>query len=505
MDDLRSCAGLRPGADGMAVARLAACARFVRFVQFVRLVLALVALGAGAAPAIGTTLDSGPRVALVIGNAAYRTMPLANPVNDARAVADELARLGFRVFRIENATQKQMFDAVRQFGDALKGGVGLFYFAGHGVQVKGHNFLIPVDAAIEREDEVAFKAFDVGLVLAKMEAAKNPLNIVILDACRNNPFARGSRSATTGLAQIDAPAGSIVAFATAPGAEAADGSGGNGLYTTHLLRYMATPGLKVEDVFKRTRVAVKQRSDGRQIPWESTSLEGDFYFKPPSGGAPQAAAWALVSESNTASAYRAYLERYPDGAHADEARGRATKMGAVASAGREATPAAKAQPHSGFSFSAEEAKMDRATPAGRHAAFQSLLEMPCAPARKRASLRVEISEERSAGLGAGEGFAAALGERLRQAGLRVTTAGPADFALRGTVTSQASSNRRLALSDVSVSAVIDVSAADGRRVSSHLARGETYAGSDLLGAYRDVVAGQAVEVAGQVYRDLCTR
>ncbi|WP_418320481.1 caspase family protein [Piscinibacter sakaiensis] len=295
-------------------------------------------------PADAATLNDGPRVALVIGNAGYRTMPLTNPVNDARAVADALQRLGFKVIRRENASQQQMHDAVREFGDALKGGVGLFYFAGHGVQVKGSNFLIPVDAAIEREDEVPYKAFDVGLVLAKMETAKNPLNIVILDACRNNPFARGSRSATRGLAQIDAPTGSIVAFATAPGAEAADGSGANGLYTSHLLQHMATPGLKVEDVFKRTRVAVKQSSNGKQIPWESTSLEGDFYFKPPSGGVPAANApaaasaeaevWSLVSQSDTPSAYRAYLERYPAGAHAEEAKKRVAAAASVASDGR---------------------------------------------------------------------------------------------------------------------------------------------------------------------------
>jgi hypothetical protein len=276
---------------------------------------------------------------------------------------------------------------------------------------------------------------------------------------------------------------------------------------------MATPGLKVEDVFKRTRVAVKQRSDGRQIPWESTSLEGDFYFKPPSGGTPaatapvvvEAEAWSLVSESNSPSAYRAYLERYPTGAHADEARGRIARAAAVPAAGREAVAAPQSRSQGGFSFSAEEAKMDRATPAGRNVAFQALLAIPCAPAQKNARVRVDIVEERTAGLGAGGGFAAALGDRLRQAGLRVTNAGPADYALRGTVTSQASANRRLALNDISVSAAVRLVSADGQQVSSHLARGDSYAGSDLLGAYRDVVDVQAVEVAGQVYRDLCQR
>ncbi len=474
--------------------------------------LGLAALLAWCAPASpAATPDSGPRVALVIGNAAYPAMPLTNPLNDARAVADALDKLGFKVIRVENASQKQMFDAVREFGDALKSGVGLFYYAGHGVQVRGHNYLLPVDAAIEREDEVAYKAFDVGVVLEKMEAAKNPLNIVILDACRNNPFARGSRSATTGLAQMEAPTGSIVAFATAPGAEAADGAGRNGLYTTYLLQYMTTPGLKVEDVFKRTRVAVKQQSGGRQIPWESTSLEGDFYFTPPSGGAQAAAGrvpveaemWSLVSESDSPSAYRAYLERFPQGQHADEARSRAARTGVVASAAREAAPAQLSGSQGGFSFSAEEAKMDRATPAGRDAAFRNLLAIACAPARRNARVSLDIREQRIGAPGDAGGFAVELGNRLRQAGLRVTSSGPVDYALRGTVTAQTNANRRLALNEVSVNAAITVTSAGGQLVSSRVSRQESYAGADLLGAYGELIAAQAIEVAGQVFTDLC--
>jgi uncharacterized caspase-like protein len=156
----------------------------------------------------------------------------------------------------------------------------VLYFAGHGIQVKGRNFLIPVDAAIEREDEVAYKGVDAGLVLDKLESARNPLNIVILDACRNNPFARGARSAAVGLAQMEAPVGTLIAFATAPGAVASDGDGKNGVYTQHLLQHIVQPGLKVEDVFKRVRFGVRRDTSGKQIPWENTSLEGDFYFMP---------------------------------------------------------------------------------------------------------------------------------------------------------------------------------------------------------------------------------
>ena len=476
------------------------------------LLLSLAVLAAHA-----TSLDSGPRVALVIGNAGYKTMPLTNPINDARAVSDALSKLGFKVISVNNASQKQMFEAVRQFGDGLKGGVGLFYYAGHGVQVKGRNFLIPVDAAIEREDEVPYKAFDVGLVLEKMEGAKNPLNIVILDACRNNPFVRGSRSAGGGLAQMDAPTGSIVAFATAPGAEAADGAGANGLYTSYLLKYMATPGLKVEDVFKRTRVAVKQDSAGRQIPWESTSLEGDFYFLPPAAGAAAAQGgssgpavenelWAVISQSNSPSAYRAYLEKYPNGRYAQQAQAKAAAVPAATTTVAAATPPPpQSRSQGGFSFSAEEEKMDRATPEGRALAFQQAIAgTTCQPSRRNARVRLQLVENRlGAGTARGGVFSTALGERLRQAGLRVSPQGAADYVVQGTVSSQASANRRLALNEVSVNAAITLASARGQPVSSQISREESFAGSDLQGAWLDLVQGQAIDVAAKLFADLC--
>lgn len=478
-----------------------------------RAACALLLLAFAAVAAQAAALDSGPRVALVIGNAGYRTMPLANPINDARAVADTLGKLGFKVISVNNASQKQMFEAVRQFGDGLKGGVGLFYYAGHGVQVKGRNFLIPVDAAIEREDEVPYKAFDVGLVLEKMEGAKNPLNIVILDACRNNPFVRGSRSAGGGLAQMDAPTGSIVAFATAPGAEAADGSGANGLYTSYLLKFMATPGLKVEDVFKRTRVAVKQDSAGRQIPWESTSLEGDFYFLPPAGGAAAAQAgsgpavenelWAVISQTNSPSAYRAYLEKYPNGRYAQQAQAKVAAAPVAAAVASPPPPSSRSQ--GGFSFSAEEEKMDRATPEGRALAFQQAIAgTTCQPARRHARVRLQLVENRlGAGSARGGVFSTALGERLRQAGLRVSPQGAADYVVQGTVSSQASANRRLALNEVSVNAAITLASARGQPLSSQVSREESFAGSDLHGAWLDLVHGQATDVAARLFADLC--
>lgn len=232
-------------------------------------------------PAAVRPAPAEPRVALVIGNGHYKQAPLTNPVNDARAIAKALSGSGFAVTEKEDLALKDMHIALRDFGDALRrGGVGLFYFAGHGVQVKGRNYLIPVDADIEREDEVIYNSLDASQVLDKMESASNRLNIVILDACRNNPFARSVRSAATGLAQMDAPVGTLIAFSTAPGSVASDGQGENGLYTQHLLHSLREPGVKIEDVFKRVRASVRRDSKGKQIPWESTSLEGDFIFVP---------------------------------------------------------------------------------------------------------------------------------------------------------------------------------------------------------------------------------
>lgn len=490
------------------------------WIAAVVIVLAGVA-GLGLPSHAGAAGLDGPRIALVIGNAAYKRDPLTNPVNDARAMSTSLRQLGFKVISLENASQKQMFEAVRQFGDQLKGGVGLFYYAGHGVQVKGRNFLVPVDAEIAAEDEVAYKTFDVNAVLEKMETAKNPLNIVILDACRNNPFvSRGMRSgAGGGLAQMDAPTGAIIAFATAPGAEASDGASGNGLYTGELLRYMNTPGLKVEDVFKRTRVAVKNASKGRQIPWESTSLEGDFFFaKPPPGSAPATVApptdldeemWQLVKDAGHPSAFRAYLERFPNGKHAAKARAAAAQPVAVAAAvpaaptSRDApAPAVAAaaapapRPAGGFSFSAEEAKMDAATSAGREASFQQLVaSLNCPPARRNASVRVALTEP-AQGV-----FALALSQRLMQAGLKVGPAG--DYVVQGTVSVQTQAHRLLRVNEVAVNAAVSMNSRAGELVASSIVRGESYAGGDTGGVVAELVQSQASQVATQLVTQLC--
>lgn len=194
-------------------------------------------------------------------------------------MAAALRRVGFDVTLVRDATQQQMENAVREFGLKLRqGGTGLFYYAGHGVQVAGENYLVPVNAFIQTEGDVKFGCLPAGLVLAKMEDAGNDVNIVILDACRNNAFSRNFRSADQGLAKMDAPTGSLISYATAPGSVASDGAGRNGLFTQHLLKNIATPGLPITEVFMRVRQGVVQETKKKQVPWESSSLIGQFYF-----------------------------------------------------------------------------------------------------------------------------------------------------------------------------------------------------------------------------------
>jgi uncharacterized caspase-like protein len=167
-----------------------------------------------------------PKIALLIGNSAYREAPLRNPVNDVRAMARTLRELGFTVLAHENTSKRAMETAIIEFGRRLAdGGVGFFYYAGHGLQVRGRNYLVPVDADIESEAATRIAAVDVDLLLEQMAEARNRVNVVILDACRNNPFERRLRGAAKGLAAVDAARGTLIAYATAPGSVAADGEG----------------------------------------------------------------------------------------------------------------------------------------------------------------------------------------------------------------------------------------------------------------------------------------
>ena len=238
------------------------------------------------------------RIALVIGNSDYSSGSLPNPANDAKLIGDALTSLGFDVIARRNADQITMKRAIQEFGSRLEsagpGAVGLFYYAGHGLQLSGRNYLVPTTARIEREGDVEIEAVSADWVIEQMRYARNRLNIVILDACRNNPFTRSMRSVDHGLATMDAPAGILIAYSTAPGAVAADGTGRNSPYTealTHAMREMHEP---VEQVFKHVRVGVMTATSGKQVPWESSSLTGDFYFAAPNKVAPETSS-ALAS------------------------------------------------------------------------------------------------------------------------------------------------------------------------------------------------------------------
>jgi len=223
------------------------------------------------------------RLALVIGNGNYSSSILANPENDARSLEIALKGIGFEVEKYENLKQKEMAKAIDDFGNRLKNyDVGVFYYAGHGVQSNGFNYLIPVDANLKTESDIEYNCVRADRVLGKMEDANSKVNIVILDACRNNPFERSwTRTLRSrGLATMTAPVGSIIAFSTAPGSTADDGAGGNGLYTSGLLNYMNEPGITAIQMFQKVAAYVLKKSNNQQLPWVSTSLIADFYLVP---------------------------------------------------------------------------------------------------------------------------------------------------------------------------------------------------------------------------------
>lgn len=235
------------------------------------------------AQASGIGLLRATKQALVMGNSRYPHAPLKNPVNDANGMAEALKSAGFGVTVALELNKSAMQDAIRAYTENLARtkSVGLFYFAGHGAQLAWRNYLIPVDTEISDIQELRERGVDVNGLIEGIRKAGNPMNMIILDACRDNPFGSVRRLDQKGLSQLDAPPGTLLAYATAPGNTAIDGEGEHGLYTEHLLKEVRVPEAKVEDVFKRVRLAVRRRSHGLQIPWESTSLEEDFYFVPP--------------------------------------------------------------------------------------------------------------------------------------------------------------------------------------------------------------------------------
>jgi formylglycine-generating enzyme required for sulfatase activity len=302
------------------------------------------------------------RVALVIGNSAYRdSPPLANPVNDAEDVANKLRVLGFKVIERLNLSKNDMGSVLQEFSSSLKpGGIALVFYAGHGVQIKGENYFPTVDAVIKNEFDIRAQSLSLHEIMGVLDTAKTRLNLVFLDACRNNPFARSFRDGARGLARVregDFPSGTIIAYATKEGSVAADGTGHNGLYTSKLLVEMDSH-VEIEKSIRRINSAVKKESKGEQEPWMNSSLtdEGDFCFAGCDGAPapniqvaqvvhtvpvaplPPAAPlvdadtelWAEVQVGNSIDDYQAYLDKYPKGKYATLARSRMKKLKAEA-------------------------------------------------------------------------------------------------------------------------------------------------------------------------------
>lgn len=320
--------------------------------------LAMVALSWGFPPTAAATPES--RIALVIGNATYKDSPLLNPVNDAHDIAARLRQAGFTVMLHDNATKQQMEQAISDFGARLtENTVAMVFYSGHGIQVQGRNFLVPVDARMGTEQQVRLQTLDLDILLDQMAAARSRVNLVVLDACRDNPFEHKFRSLSGGLAQMNAPEGTMIAYATAPGKVASDGEGRNGLYTEELLKAISQPGLAIEEVFKRVRVGVRQRSDGAQTPWESSSLIGDLVILParspatPTALAPalatdpgadrEALFWESIKGLRNPTLFRAYLDQYPHGAFASQAAIEARDLETTALVASDETSASRGQ------------------------------------------------------------------------------------------------------------------------------------------------------------------
>lgn len=300
------------------------------------------------------------KVALVIGNSSYaHGGSLKNPVNDAHAMAEKLRSLGFDVVERQNIKAREYGGALREFRSKLKpGAVAVFFYAGHGLQVNGKNYFPAVDADIQGEEDVPNQSLDLGHLFSTLDQSKTRLNLVFLDACRNNPYASAFRSVSTGgLAKVEAPSGSLISYATRPGSVASDGTGSHGLYTSQLLNHLDEPNLSIEQLHKRVVSGVKQASRGMQEPWMEGSIEGEFSFRTvvevPPAQLPVAqpgmyapardddgALWSDTKLAGTLEAYQWYLERFPQGLRAGLARIEIQKLSA---ANEEKRAEAKAQ------------------------------------------------------------------------------------------------------------------------------------------------------------------
>ena len=291
------------------------------------------------------------RVALVVGNANYETKKLKNARNDAELMARTLKDAGFDVLTVFDGGAAEMRAAVTEFGRRLKVSetVALFYYAGHGVQADGENYLVPLAADISDMTEVALNSVSLSDILKTMARSESRMNIVILDACRDNPFAATTRAtAQGGLAPVVAPSGTLIGYATAPGQVARDGDGDNSPYSAALAANISVAGQTLEQVFRNARRRVIETTSGRQVPWEHSSLVGEFFFKPKTAG-PEVGdrrlglpdgtearlseidAWELIKHSKDPTNFKAHIARFPGGLFAELASVRLSKLEAMQS------------------------------------------------------------------------------------------------------------------------------------------------------------------------------
>ena len=270
------------------------------------------------------------RVALVIGNSAYKSSPLKNPVNDAADMSARLKGFGFTVIERNNLTTKQIGSTLREFRSKLTpGSVALVFYAGHGVTIKGKNYLPAVDAEINGEEDVPNQSLGTEQIMDVLAEAKTRLNLVFLDACRDNPYARSFRTTSRGLSRESAPSGTLISFATKPGSVAADGTGRNGLYTSVLLEQLNNSGQPIEQVLKKVVSGVRVASKNQQEPWMEGSIEGDFCFGSCNQNAVSQAPteltasqkednfWNDAKAAGNVKAFEAYLKKYPSGRYID--------------------------------------------------------------------------------------------------------------------------------------------------------------------------------------------
>lgn len=481
--------------------------------------------------------------ALLIGNAAYAMAPLDNPVNDANDFAKTLRDIGFDTRVMTDQNQEAMLQAIRDFGARLKNndGIGLFFFAGHGVQVDGENYLLPVGVPIRNEDEVKKNAVPANLVLRYMEDAKNRVNVVVLDACRNNPFIKTRSLKSRGLAPMDAPSGSLIAFSTAPGTEALDGNDRNGLYTKHLMANVKVPGLTVEQVFKRTREAVELESERiagrRQSPREESSLKGaDMYFVPPvanKGGIDEAAIelayWNSIANSENPADFESYLVQYPNGKFADLARNRQQMLKSrQTTLARADTRAADGSGNSAASAAAAPAPLfgqpgypptmaAAARPGGVYGSARKFsfaddegqatikaaefLSITCRDIIRNKRVALQL-DDRSGG---GEVVRQSLEAKLRNVGLKLAAGkAGADFVVRGKIAGTQGVNRLVGLDEVDLTADFTLLMKNGNAVASATAYGSSFAGSNRQQAIRALWDDKSEEIVGRLFGDYCS-